>query len=172
MQKNSTFMQLTSLKEVQYNSFVSNFYVFIYLFLAVLGLCCCVGFSLVASSEGYSPVVVCECLTVVASLVVELGLQTHGGQQLQCTGLVACEILAPQSEIKPTSLYCRQILNHSTTRETPRIELLKCRILIATSFQRTECENSKEKGNFTLEKPDNLYIIQVIKTNISTDKSH
>ena len=33
MQKNSTFMQLTSLKEVQYNSFLSNFYVFIYFLL-------------------------------------------------------------------------------------------------------------------------------------------
>ena len=43
---------------------------FIYL-LAVLGLCCCTGFSLVAVSEGYSLVVVNRLLVAVASLAVE-----------------------------------------------------------------------------------------------------
>ena len=38
---------------------------------AVLGLCCCVGFSLVAASGGYSPVVVCGLLIAVASLAVK-----------------------------------------------------------------------------------------------------
>ena len=45
-----------------------------YFFLAVLGLCCCVGFSLVVASEGYSLVVVCGLLIVLASLAVENGL--------------------------------------------------------------------------------------------------
>ena len=44
----------------------------IYLFLAVLGLRCRVGFSLVVESEGYSLVVVCRLLVAVASLVAEL----------------------------------------------------------------------------------------------------
>ena len=35
---------------------------FIYLFLAVLALGCCVGFFLVVVSKGYSPVSVHECL--------------------------------------------------------------------------------------------------------------
>ena len=41
---------------------------FIYLFMAVLGLCCCVGFSLVAASGVYS-VAVFELLVVMASLL-------------------------------------------------------------------------------------------------------
>ena len=36
-----------------------------YLFLAVLGLCCCEGFSLVAASGGYSPVAVHRFLIAV-----------------------------------------------------------------------------------------------------------
>ena len=49
-------------------------YFLIYLFLAVLGLYCCVGFSRVAASKGYSLVVARRLLIVVASLVVEHGL--------------------------------------------------------------------------------------------------
>ena len=45
----------------------------IYLFLTVLHLCCCMGFSLVVASEGYSPVAVCGLLVVVASLVEDHG---------------------------------------------------------------------------------------------------
>ena len=46
----------------------------IYLFLAVLGHGCCMGFSLVAESRGYSRVLH-GLLTVVASLAAELGLR-------------------------------------------------------------------------------------------------
>ena len=45
------------------------------LFLAVLSLCCCSGFFPVVVSCGYSPGVVCRLLTVVASLILEHGLQ-------------------------------------------------------------------------------------------------
>ena len=34
--------------------FVFNDFIYLCLFLAVLGLCCCVGFSLVAASRGHS----------------------------------------------------------------------------------------------------------------------
>ena len=47
---------------------------FIYLFVAVLGLLCCTGFSLAALSGGYSPVVVRRLLTAEASPVGERGL--------------------------------------------------------------------------------------------------
>ena len=50
------------------------FYNAIYLFMAVLGLCCCVGFSLVAVSKSYSLVGLRGFLTVVASLVAKHGL--------------------------------------------------------------------------------------------------
>ena len=57
-------------------SFPFNFsflkFLFIYI-LAVLGLCCCTGFSLDAASGGYSLVVVCKLLIVMASLVAEHG---------------------------------------------------------------------------------------------------
>ena len=46
----------------------------IHLFLAVLGLCCYVGFSLVVVSRGYSLVVRQRLLTAVASPVAEHGL--------------------------------------------------------------------------------------------------
>ena len=39
--------------------------------LAVLGLCCCTGFSLAVEIRGYSLVVVYRLLIAVASLVVE-----------------------------------------------------------------------------------------------------
>ena len=40
---------------------------FPYLFLTVLGLCCCVGFSLVAATGGYSLIAVFRLLIVAAS---------------------------------------------------------------------------------------------------------
>ena len=52
-------------------SFLKLFIYFIYAFLAVLGLHCCVGFSLFAESGSYSLVAVCRLLIVVASLVAE-----------------------------------------------------------------------------------------------------
>ena len=50
-------------------------YNLIYLFLAVLGLRCCLGFSLVGANRGYSLVAVCGFLPEVASPCVEHGLQ-------------------------------------------------------------------------------------------------
>ena len=47
----------------------------IYLFMAVLGLHCCTGFSLVEASMGYPLGVLCWLLIAVASLVAEHGLQ-------------------------------------------------------------------------------------------------
>ena len=52
------------------------FFLKIYLFMTVLGLCCCAGFSLVAASRGYSQVSVLKsiALTAMASLVAVSGL--------------------------------------------------------------------------------------------------
>ena len=47
-------------------AFLSNFCLFIYLFLAELGLRCCTGFSLVAASGGSSLAAMCKFLSVVA----------------------------------------------------------------------------------------------------------
>ena len=46
---------------------VGLFYVYLYSFLAVLGLRCCAGFSLVVARGGYSVVVAHDLLMTVAS---------------------------------------------------------------------------------------------------------
>ena len=56
-------------------------------FLAVLDLCCCAGFSLVAASRGYSPGVMRGLFTAVASLVAEHGLQGAQASAAMVPGL-------------------------------------------------------------------------------------
>ena len=51
--------------------FIVTLFKNIYLVLAVLGLCCCEGFSLVVESRGYSLVVVARLLTAVSSFDAE-----------------------------------------------------------------------------------------------------
>ena len=51
-----------------------NLFLIILFILPVLGLCCCVGISIVEVSGGYSLVAVPRLFTVVASLVAEHGL--------------------------------------------------------------------------------------------------
>ena len=61
-----------------------------YLFLAVLGLCCCTGISLVVVSRGYSPVVVCGLLIAAASLgfrAQAAGPSEHMGSVVAAPGL-------------------------------------------------------------------------------------
>ena len=60
--------------------------IFIYLFLAGLGLHCCADFSLVAGSRGYSTVAVRGLLIAVASLVAEHVLQVYRLLWLQFLG--------------------------------------------------------------------------------------
>ena len=52
---------------------MENFILFI-LFLAVLGLCCCAGPSLVAANKDHSLGVVRGCLVTEVSLIVDHGL--------------------------------------------------------------------------------------------------
>ena len=62
--------------------------IYIYLFLAVLGLHCCMWAFSTCSDWGLLFIAVCGRLIAVASLVAEHGLQAHGLQQLWCTGSV------------------------------------------------------------------------------------
>ena len=65
--------------QAEQERYIRNYFAFLkfnlfstsYLFLAVLGLCCCMGLSLVSASRGYSLIAVCGRLIVVASLVSE-----------------------------------------------------------------------------------------------------
>ena len=68
---------------------VSFLIIYLFLFLAALGLLCCVGFSLVSESRGYSLVVPRELLIMVASLVSKHGLWVCGTQQLWLVGSTA-----------------------------------------------------------------------------------
>ena len=62
----------------------------LFLFWASLGLHCCTGFSLVAASWGYFPVIVCEFLIVVSSLIVDNGLQDMQASADAALGLCIC----------------------------------------------------------------------------------
>ena len=78
------------------NSFFIYIILFIYLFLTVLDLCCCTGFSLVVESRGYPPAVVLALLIAVASLVAEHGLQGSGASVVRARGLSWCGFPAPE----------------------------------------------------------------------------
>ena len=65
-------------------------YLFSYLFLAVPGLCCFAGFSLVAVGWGYSPVAVPGLLIVMASLVTEHALYHTWTSVVVTCGLSSC----------------------------------------------------------------------------------
>ena len=63
--------------------------VFIYLFWAVLGLPCCIGFCLVVASRGCSPVALHGLLMAVASLVEHVFWGTQGSVGV-ALGLGSC----------------------------------------------------------------------------------
>ena len=56
---------------------------YLFLFWAVLGLHCCMGFPLDVASRGYSLVMVCWLLIAVASLVVEHRLNNCAAEAQQ-----------------------------------------------------------------------------------------
>ena len=63
-----------------------------FLFLAVLALCCCMGFSVVAVSRGYSLIAMCRLLIVLAFLVASIGSRSRGLQELQHVGSVVAAL--------------------------------------------------------------------------------
>ena len=69
---------------------------FVYLFLAVLGLCCCKGFSLVVESEGYSLAAAGRLLAAVASPVAEHGLPGTQASVAAARGPRGCGSRAPE----------------------------------------------------------------------------
>ena len=89
------------------------FKTFFILFLAVLGLRCCAGFSLVAASRGHSPVAVRGLLIVVASLVAEHELyQGQVGVVVAARGLgsmwhMGSVIMTPDQGSNHVSCFCR-----------------------------------------------------------------
>ena len=58
--------------------------------MAVLGICCCSGFFLVAASRGYSLVAVCRLLFAVASLVASHRLKGAWASVVVAWGLRNC----------------------------------------------------------------------------------
>ena len=109
-------------------------YLFIYLFLAALGLHCCVQAFSSCGEQGLLFIAVHRLLIAVASLVAEHGLQMRGlqqlwltgsrsqAQQLWHTGLVVPWHVGSSWTRARTSVPCigRRILNHCATREALR----------------------------------------------------
>ena len=73
--------------------------IFVYLFLAVLGLCCCTGFALVVARGGYSLVGVRGLLITVASPVSERGLQSTRTSVVGVRGLISCGAQAAEHKL-------------------------------------------------------------------------
>ena len=73
-------------------------YLFICLFLAVLGPCCCTGFSLVEENGGYSLVEVCRLLIAMA-FAVEHRLQGTWVSVVSAHGLSSCGSRAPDHRL-------------------------------------------------------------------------
>ena len=71
-----------------------------YLFLIVLGLHCCQGFSLVADSGGDSLVAVRRLLIAVASLVVEHRLWGMQASVVLVHGFSSCSLRAPKCGLR------------------------------------------------------------------------
>ena len=116
------------------------FFKLINLFLAALGLRCCLWAFSSCSERGLLFDAVCGLLIAVASPVVEHELQVHGLQQLWHAGSVivarglqsagsvavahglrcsaACGIFADQGS-NPCPLHWQRLLNHCATREVP-----------------------------------------------------
>ena len=76
--------------EDQAQTLKKNFFLIYFIFLAVLGLRCCKGFSLVVESRGYALVVTHRLLIVVASLVTKHGLQGVQVSVVAAHGLSSC----------------------------------------------------------------------------------
>ena len=83
-------IHMFSLVKSLFKSFAHFLFVlFIYLFMAALGLCCCTWAFSSCREQGLLLVALRRLLIAVASLVAEHGLQARGLQQLWHTGLVA-----------------------------------------------------------------------------------
>ena len=103
-------VHLVKLKNIFIYLCILKFIYFIYLFLAVLGLCCCARAFSGCSQQGLLFVEVCRLLTAAASLVVEHGLQARGLQQLWHAGFSSCGTWAQQlwlsgSRVQPQQLW-------------------------------------------------------------------
>ena len=105
----------------------SLIFYFIYIFLAVLGLISCSGFSLVVVSRGYSLVAVKGFSLQWFLLLQSTGSRARGLQKLQLSGLVALGHGGSSRTRDRTHVLCtsRWILNHRTTREIPGLPVLK-----------------------------------------------
>ena len=103
-------------------TFLKN-YLFIYLFMAVLGLCFCARAFSSCGKWGPLFITVRGPLIIAASLVAEHRLQTHRLSNCGSQGLVAPRHVGSSQTRARTHVPCisRQILNHCATREAPII---------------------------------------------------
>ena len=69
-----TLMYCSKFETKNFNSFGTHIYLFVYLFMAVLGLCYCAWALSSCGEQGLLFIAVCGLLIAVASLVAEHGL--------------------------------------------------------------------------------------------------
>ena len=93
-------------------------YNFIYLFLTVLSLHCCLAFSLAAPSGSCSLVVKCRLLTAAASPAVERGFQGRPASAAVAMGLVTPRHVGSSQIRDPARVSClgRRLLTQCATK--------------------------------------------------------
>ena len=111
---------------------ITLFFIYIYLFLAALGLCCCARAFSSSGQQGLLFVVVHGFLIAVASFVVEHRLQVRGLQQLWHTSLAVLRHVGSSRTRDRTHVPCigRWILNHCATREVLKIPFESYKVLL------------------------------------------
>ena len=126
--KNYLSYTLLDMYKIEFVQFFNSF-IYLFIFLAVLGVHCCTGFSPVVASEGYSLVAVSRLLIVLPSHIAELGLQGTQASVVEARGLSVCSSQALEHSLnscgtlgqllrgmwdlpEPVSCTGRQILYH------------------------------------------------------------
>ena len=126
----------------------TTFIFFFYFFWAALGLCFCVWAFSSCGKQGLLFIVVCRLL--IASLVVEHGLQEHRLQQLWHTGsvVVACGSRAQAQQLWRTGLLAPRHVGSSLTRARTRVPCTGRRILNHRATREAQISNFKSTDDY------------------------
>ena len=97
--------------------------------LGLYCLCCCVGFSLVVASRGYSLVAILGLLIAVASLVVEYGGEGTWASVVAARGFSSCDFRALEHGLNSHGAHAAQHVGSSCTRGRTHVSCTGRRIL-------------------------------------------
>ena len=111
----------------------------------MIGLCCCTGCSLVAASRGHAPVAVHGLLIVVASLVVEHGLQNVQASAGAAQGLGGCSSGALKHRLNSYGAWAQLLCN---MWDLPRPEIEPVSPALAGRFLTTGPPGKSRRKDF------------------------